>query len=128
MIVLDTHAWVWWVSESEQLSGPAREAIEQAADLGVSVMSCWEVAMLVAKGRLGLSLDVGDWIDKALSRPKVRLLPLDPATAVASTRLPGEFHQDPVDRILAATCFRRGVPLLSTDRRIREWRHIRVIW
>jgi PIN domain nuclease of toxin-antitoxin system len=128
VIVLDTHAWVWWVAESPKLSSPARAAIGEAPALGVSVMSCWEVAMLVAKGRLGLSVDVSEWIENALARPRVRLLPLDPVTAVASTRLPGEFHDDPVDRILAATCLQRGLPLVTRDRRIHKWRQIQVIW
>lgn len=84
--------------------------------------------MLVEKGRLVLSLDVLDWIRTALSRPGIRLLDLDPETAVLSTRLPGEFHGDPADRLIVATCMKYGAPLINRDRQINEWGRIRVIW
>jgi len=128
VILLDTHAWVWWATESPNLSTGAKRAIARSDELGVSVMSCWEVAMLVAGQRIGFSLDVQDWIDLALQRPKVRLIPLDPRIAVLATRLPGEFHADPVDRLIAATCLTYGVPLVSKDRQIVDWGQISVIW
>lgn len=49
MILLDTHAWIWWVTESPNLSSRARRTITRSDELGVSAISCWEVAMLVAK-------------------------------------------------------------------------------
>ena len=128
MILLDTHAWIWWVTESSSLSPGARRAIGRSDELGISVISCWEVAMLVAKQRIGFSIDVQAWIDLALQRPKIRLIPLDSAIAVLSTRLPGELHSDPVDRLIAATCMTLGIPLVSKDQSITAWGHISVIW
>ena len=128
MILLDTHAWIWLVSESPNLSRGAAKAADDADDLAVSIISCWEVAMLVSKQRIGFSMDVQDWIDAALARPKVRLIPLDPRITVLATRLPGEFHADPVDRFLAATCLAYGMPIISKDARITDWGQIRVIW
>ena len=128
MILLDTHAWIWWTTESRSLSAPARRAIRRSDDLGVSIISCWEVAMLVEKGRLSFSYDVQNWIDLALQRPRVRLIPIDPKIAVLSTRLPGDFHADPVDRLLVATCLTYGIPLLSKDQQIKNWKQIPVIW
>ncbi len=58
MIILDTHAWIWHVSESGELSDPAWTAIAKAESLGICAISCWETAMLVAKRRLGLTMDV----------------------------------------------------------------------
>ena len=78
MILMDTHAWIWWATESSHLSPRARQAIDETDDLGVSIISCWEVAMLFAKQRIGFNIDVQDWIDLALQRPKIRLIPLDP--------------------------------------------------
>jgi PIN domain nuclease of toxin-antitoxin system len=49
MILLDTHAWIWWVTESMHLSKQAAQAIAQADRLGVHIISCWEVAMLVLR-------------------------------------------------------------------------------
>lgn len=128
MIVLDTHAWIWWVTESRKLSTKARRAIGRADVLGVHLISCWEVAMLVAKGRLSLSLDVGEWVAQALRRPKIDLLPFLPDQAVLATRLPGDFHDDPADRFIVAACLGGGYPLVTKDRKIHAWGHVKTIW
>ncbi|MBT3602721.1 MAG: type II toxin-antitoxin system VapC family toxin [Candidatus Latescibacteria bacterium] len=128
MILLDTHAWLWWTTESPQLSEKAKQTIENTPEVGVSILSCWEVAMLVSKGRIALSLDVQAWIDLALQRPKVRLLQITPEIVVLSTRLPGDFHADPTDRMLAATCLSNGIPIVTKDQKITEWNHISTIW
>ena len=128
MIILDTHAWLWWNNESSNLSNSARTAIDLTDTIGISAMSCWEVAMLAGKLRIELSMDVEIWINLALEHPKVRLLPLTPQIAVLSTRLPGEFHGDPADRLIVSTALSHQVPLISKDRKIRDWEYLRVIW
>jgi PIN domain nuclease of toxin-antitoxin system len=128
VIVLDTHAWIWWVGESPDLSRRAKQAIAKADEIGVHAISCWEVAMLVSRKRLGLSMDVDDWIGEALRYPKVTLLPLEPSAAVLATRLPGSFHNDPADRFIVSACLSHGAPLVTKDRRIHDWRQIPVIW
>ena len=55
MIILDTHAWIWWVNESKKLSDKAQAAIQQADSVGISAISCWEVAMLVGKERISIN-------------------------------------------------------------------------
>jgi len=95
MIVLDTHAWIWWAGKSSRLSKRARKACQSADEMAVSAISLWETAMLVAKERLGFDRDVELWIRQALALPSIRLEPLTPAIAVRSTRLPGTFHGDP---------------------------------
>ena len=74
MIVLDTHVWIWWVNGSPDLGARHAEAIEssEASGIGVSAISCWEVAKLVELGRLALNLDVGEWLRLALAYPHVR--------------------------------------------------------
>jgi len=62
MILLDTHAWLWWATQSKKLSPKAKKLIDKSDEIGVSVISCWEVAMLVEKGRLGFSIDLQEWI------------------------------------------------------------------
>ena len=74
-MLLDTHAWVWWISESPKLSTKAFQAITQTtAPIGIHPVSCWEVAMLVTKGCIGFNRVVGEWITLALKRANVRLL------------------------------------------------------
>lgn len=77
--------------------------------------------MLVAKGRLHLNLEVGIWLDRALSLPGVDLLPIEPAIAVDSVRLPGVFHADPADRLIVATARHWPATLMTADRAILQY-------
>lgn len=117
-VLLDTHALVWLLAGNERLGTRAREAIQKAAGtdkLYVAAISVWEIAMLVSKGRLVLDRDVGEWIQAALALPGIRLEALSPEIAIASTRLPGEFHADPADRIIAASARHLGAVLVTAD-------------
>lgn len=128
MIVLDTHVWVWWVQGEPRLPRNAVERIEQeeAAGIGVSAISCWEIAKLVEHGRLALPLPVEEWLTTALSYPGMELVPISPRIAVESTQLPGEFHSDPADQIIVATARVLGCSLLTADHKIRRYPHVSV--
>ncbi len=128
MIILDTHAWLWWANESTKLSSKANEIIQEADIIGIPAICCWEIAMLATKSRIELSMDVSDWIDLALNRPKIQLLPLTPKIAVKSTQLPSDFHGDPADRLIVATSMIHQSSLVSKDRKIQNWGHVEVIW
>jgi len=130
MIVLDTHIWVWWINGGAELSASKRQVLSerQADGLGVSVISCWEIAKLVEKGRLVLAVPVGQWVDQALAYPGIRLLPLDPKIAVASTQLPQPFHNDPADKIITATAREMDCPLATDDGRILAYAHVKLAW
>jgi PIN domain nuclease of toxin-antitoxin system len=67
MIVLDTHIWIWWVDEAPKLSSTNLEIIQNQQDsgLGISIISCWEIAKLVEKGRLSFDRPVNEWLDLA---------------------------------------------------------------
>jgi PIN domain nuclease of toxin-antitoxin system len=128
VIVLDTHAWIWWSAESARLSSRARTAIEQADALGVCAISCWETAMLVAKGRLRLDREVLVFVRQALSLPRVELLPLSPEAAVAAAAFAAEFPGDPADRMIAATALETGAVVVSKDARLKGLRGLKTIW
>lgn len=124
LALLDTHAWVWLLNGSVRLGLKARKAIQRSLDeeaVLVSAISPWEVAMLVSKGRLVLDRDVDEWVEKALSFSGIRLEPLSPAVAVASTRLPGVFHADPADRMIAATARHLGSTLVTADKLLLDY-------
>lgn len=117
-VLIDTHVLVWLLSGNERLGLQARKAIKQAADAGslhVSAITPWEIAVLVSKGRLILEQDIGEWIQAALALPGIHLEPLTPEVAVGSTRLPGEIHPDPADRIIVATARHLGSALVTAD-------------
>jgi len=131
VIVLDTHAWVWWVAEPERLSPEARDLIEKAAVEGevyVSSISTWEVAMLVDRGRLTLSMDVGAWIALSESLPALRFVPVDNAIAVRSIFLPDYRNRDPADRIIIATALALGKTVITKDRKIRGYARVKSAW
>lgn len=133
MIVLDTHALLWWVNGTPRLSQPALEAIEyelQADDgeILISAISAWEIALLVEKGRLALSMNTDDWLETVDEIEGVRFAPLDAATAVESTRLPGEFHKDPADRMIVALARRFNAVLVTADEKITAYRYVRTVW
>ena len=130
MIVLDTHALVWWVSGGP-LSERARDAIAHHArgrSLYASSISVWEIATLVACGRLELTLDVVDWITRVEAIDSLRFVAVDNRIALASTRLPGELPGDPADRIIVATARSLDAPLVTRDARLAAYPHVDTIW
>ena len=94
--------------------------------LGISVISCWEVAKAVELGRLTFQIPVEDWIHQALAYPGVSLVPLTPRITVESTQLPGQLHRDPADRFIVATARVHGWPLVTTDGKILQYRHVQL--
>lgn len=131
MILLDTHIWLWWISNPEKLSKNAGHAIEQALrekEIIISSISTWEIAILVQKGRLELSIDVRDWVRKTEGLPFVRFIPIDNTIALRSVSLPGDFHTDPADRIIVATALTMGVPLITKDEKIIDYPYVDTIW
>ncbi|WP_339384758.1 type II toxin-antitoxin system VapC family toxin [Tychonema sp. LEGE 06208] len=86
----------------------------QSQGLGVSMISCWEVAKLVELGRLTLSLAVDEWLAAALAYPGVQQLELTIPMIIQSTKLTG-FHRDPADQLIVATAKIHGCPVLTAD-------------
>ena len=131
MIVLDTHAWVWFVSNPELLSKPARKAVDAAMEqkeIFISCISAWEVALLVAKKRLRLTLEVPDWIAKSERLPFFHFLPVDNSIAVKSVNLPQPLHSDPADRIIIATAITIAAPVVTKDEKLLNYPHVKTIW
>jgi PIN domain nuclease of toxin-antitoxin system len=131
--VLDTHIWIWLMEGMPELKPKLRKRIEAFArdgELLVSAISAWEVGMLEAKGRIVFDQECAAWVNDALTAPGIRLVPLDPDIAVASTRLPGSFHGDPADRIIIATARAHACELATADAcmgRYAKTGHLRVM-
>jgi PIN domain nuclease of toxin-antitoxin system len=131
VILLDTHAWIWFVNDPRQLSERARDAISEATtkrSIYISSISVWEVALLVATGRLELTIDVQDWIAKSEALPFFTFVPVDNATFLRSVLLPGPLHADPADRVIIATAIMKGIPVVTKDERIRKYATVKSIW
>lgn len=130
-LLLDTHAWVWYCAEPKKLSAVAREAVQREKirrGLIVSVISCWEIAKLVQKGKLKFSIPCREWVDSALQMEGIMLYALTPEIAVESTELPGTFNGDPADQIIVSTARALGVSVLTKDRKILDYPHVPSLW
>jgi PIN domain nuclease of toxin-antitoxin system len=131
MIVLDTHALLWWVKGSG-LSSRAKATIDQkqrdGGEIIISAMTAWEVMLLVKKKRVALATDVSGWFNTIARLKGVRFVPMDRRIAMASADLPGDFHRDPADRIIVATARAMSAPLVTKDRAIQRYEHVHTIW
>lgn len=131
MIVLDTHVLLWWVSNPEQLSKKARSTIERTLSEGsiyISSISAWEIAMLVEKKRLALTMDVKDWISRCEAIPYIKFVPVTNGIAIKAVQLTGDIHNDPADRIIIATALSIGVALVTMDQKLRNYQHVKTVW
>ncbi|MDR5784360.1 type II toxin-antitoxin system VapC family toxin [Caballeronia sp. LZ065] len=131
MIVLDTHTLLWWLGGGT-LSKPASAAINDEASEGgeiiISAISAWEIALLVRRGKIALSMDVSDWVEKVGRIAAVQFMPVDNSIAIRSIDLPGRFHNDPADRVIVATARALSAPVVTKDRLIRRYEHVETIW
>ncbi|MFH1038374.1 MAG: type II toxin-antitoxin system VapC family toxin [PVC group bacterium] len=129
--VLDTHVWVWWNMHPQKLSAKVRSLLSAPAryeELLLSAISPWEFSKLLEKGRIGISCNPEEWIAEALDMPKLRLVPLSPTVAYRSTSLPQPFNGDPADQIIVATAREENATILTIDKIIRKYRHVRSLW
>ena len=126
--VLDTHAWLWWLTRDRRLGASALAALDgMPADVRprLADISLWEVAMLVERKRLELSLPLGEWLAVAAHPRTVDVVPVSPAIAAEVANLPAAFQRDPADRLIVATCRVLGAPLATHDRLITRSRLVK---
>ncbi len=129
--LLDTHTWIWWHMHPQNLSRKVKILIGNASryeELLLSAISPWEFSKLLEKGRIGISCDPEGWINAALDLPKLRLVHLSPILAYRSTILPQPFHNDPADQIIVATAREENATVLTKDKNILEYKHVKSLW
>lgn len=131
MIVLDTHGWVFWMHGTSELPRRARRVVDAARAKGtllISSISVWEVALLVRRGRLRLSLPLSEWLRLAEAVSGVEFVPVDNRIAQLSVDLPAPLHDDPADRIIVATALSQQATLVTADRRLTDYPGLRTLW
>ena len=129
--LLDTHTWIWWNAEPDRLSKEVIQVIQDSDgydELLLSAISVWEFCKLLEKEKIGISCAAEDWIKEALDIPKLRLVQLTPRISYQSTVLPGTFHQDPADQIIVATAREENGVILTKDRLISQYPHVKTTW
>jgi PIN domain nuclease of toxin-antitoxin system len=131
LIVLDTHALIWWVAGAERLSARARRAIERQLPRGpviASAVTVLEIVTAVRRRRLELGSPLDQWLADVLTLPELRFEPV----SVAIARLAGGYEDtlpgDPADRIILATAQTMGAALVTADERLRQSPHVATVW
>ena len=127
-LLLDTHVWIWLALEkNKSLSARSRKAINLSDHRWISAISCWELAQLVEKKRIGFSIPTLNWIRRSLNQFNIKVADLSPEIAVEST-LMRDLHSDPADQIIVATSRVLGLPLVTSDKQILEFAEAETIW
>ena len=126
MIVVDTHAWLWWAAERHRLSRAAIDALTETESIAIASITLWEIAMLAEKKRITPDRDVLVWLEETIAYTGARVLPLIPRIAVLTTSIAP--LRDPADRLIAATAITHNAPLVTKDDRIRRSGVVETIW
>lgn len=129
LIVLDTHALLWWALDPERLSARATQEVERMEVGGgfVSSISLWELAIKVKRGHLDLPLPVDELARRLERGGVVHVLPVDTKTWLTSVSLDWP-HRDPADRVIVATAMNKNLPLLTKDSMIQNFPEIVTVW
>lgn len=131
VLLLDTHALLWWQAGGERLSRRARSAIDAATSILISPISAWEIGTLLAKGRVGLDRPLMHWIDLLFRSDRIESLELTPLIAAQASSLDA-FHGDPADRMIYASALFYQCPLVTKDDKIRSYARtqgdVRTVW
>lgn len=126
-VLLDTHAFLWWINADARLSEGAREVFTEGDnELLFSVASGWEMAIKAGLGNLTVSGRLGPYISEQLAENAVEVLPISLSHAVGVSDLP-DHHRDPFDRLLVSQAVVEGLPILTADPRISRY-PVETIW
>ena len=129
-LLLDTHVWFWWVDRPERLSRSQRTTIERALRRAsepvlLSIISCWEVALLCQHRRLRFAVPVDTWLEQATTRPGLEVVPLSLPIVVTASRL--TVLNDPADMLIVASAQHHGARLVTSDARMHDTELVPVV-
>jgi len=127
MILIDTHIFIWFATNNNQLKQKYKQLLEEESEIFISIISCWEIAKLVEYKRLVLTMPISEWMTIALESSNVKILPLDLPIILDATNLPDNFHKDPADQLIVATSRVLGINLLSEDEKIKSYKYVKII-
>jgi len=128
-ILLDTCGILWSVLEPESLSTRAKQVLEDGeTEVFVSPLSCAEIACLAERGRIELTQHWKPWFNHFVEENGWQLIDIDLDIIQEAYSLPGDFHQDPADRILTATARRRDLSIVTGDRKLIDYPHVETVW
>ncbi len=128
-LVLDTCTLLWAIASPQELSPKAKKLLEdESSEILVTPMSCAEIACLVERKKIRLDRHWKLWFRHFVELNQWQIIPVDLPIIEESYSLPGDFHRDPVDRILVATTRLFDARILTADQKIRDYPHVRSEW
>lgn len=125
-LLLDTHAFLWFVFDDPRLSSSASSAIADSAERLLSVASLWDITIKRQLGKLDLGMELPEFFRRFVDGGDLTLLPIRPAHLLIYDQLP-LLHRDPFDRLLVAQAQANGVPLVTGDPEIRRY-DVETVW
>lgn len=126
--LLDTHIWIWSVSNPDKLSKKIKDILEDDMnECYISSISVWEFLVLLDKGRIVLTRPVEEWLDIALFKSNIMDIPIDTEIAIASRKI-SLSHQDPADRFIAATALVNKMRLITSDTRLSAQAEVPIVF
>lgn len=131
MIVLDTHALIWWAESGSKLSKKARQATRvegRRRELVASAISIFEIVTLERRGRVVFKAPLSEWLADLRKLPELTIHPITDEIAERAGGLGDVFHGDPADRMIAATALVLGVPLITQDAKLLAVPSLRTVW
>ena len=125
--LLDTHTFLWWITDDTQLSEHSKEIIGDSDNqVFLSAASGWEIAIKSRIGRLKLPRRIGGFISEQMSENAISNLSITMSHALQVSELP-DHHRDPFDRLLISQSQIENMPILSVDPLIRKY-NVQVVW
>lgn len=126
-VLLDTHAFLWWVTDDPQLSSTSRSIIADSGNLlFLSVASVWEIVIKTKSGKLTLPEPVEQYIPNRLALNRFESLDIQMIHTLQVATLPN-IHRDPFDRILIAQSQVENLPIVTIDQKIAQY-SVETIW
>lgn len=126
-VLLDTHTFLWWVTDAPQLSDTAKAAIADPGNsLFLSSASVWEIVIKVGTGKLVLPEAPETYIPSRMASNRFESLPIQVSHVLQVAQLP-DLHRDPFDRILVAQSQVEQMPILTIDALIHQY-PVTTIW
>jgi PIN domain nuclease of toxin-antitoxin system len=131
VILVDTHALVWWFTDPDRLSRPARQALRRTSPSRpacASAITLFEIATMLRRGRLKVRVDMGEWLAALRSLPELSILPVTEAVACRAGLLAEALPGDPADRLIVATTLEAGGRLVTADQSLRDSGVVETVW
>lgn len=126
MILLDTHVFIWLVNGDKKLSGNYLEILKEEQNICLSVISCWEISLLLEKDRISIKNSFSEWIQDSIKAYDIEIVNLD-LDIIRTYHQLNDLHSDPADKLISATSICKKIPLLTFDKKLIDYKGLNIV-